>query len=181
LKPTSHFTKPWLLTLTALILATSIVVAGCAQTSPLQKMTPSNIPAGIAYADGQEISFVHTETSDADIAKALTDMMKSPVLYVPALAKAPAEMVANVYVFKNGAAGRGPLGFQSDVFDNPPGTPGYTPLRIITLVTWKDEPKSRILKSAAEVISAEKAGELSLEKTNVVVNMPFNSWQGGKR
>ena len=139
------------------------------------------VPAGLAYTEGQEIRFIHTEVSDPEIAKLLSDMMSSPVLVVPALAKAPEEMLANVYVFTNGAQGMGPLGFQPDVFDNPPGTEGYSPLRTIILVSWNDESKARELKSAAEVAEAESAGDVTLEMPGVVVNMPFITWPGGER
>ena len=78
-------------------------------------------------------------------------------------------------------AGKGPFGFQSDVFDNPPGTEGYSPLRSIHAVTWADPAKARELKSAAEVKAATDAGEVSIEQPGVVVNMPFVVWDGGKR
>ena len=139
------------------------------------------VPAGIAYAEGQEIRFIHTEVSDPDIAKVLSDMTGSPVLVVPSLANAPQEMLAKVYVFTNGIMGMGPLGFQPDVFDNPPGTTGYSPLRTIMLVSWKDESKARELKSVAEVTDAESKGEISVEQPGVVVNMPFITWPGGQR
>lgn len=141
----------------------------------------ASVPAGKAYAEGKEIFFSHTEASDADIAAMLTDMMKSPVLYVPALAQVPAEALADVYVFENGPKGMGPLGFQPDVFNNPPGTEGYSPLRQIILVKWIDEAKARELKSVAEISAAETAGEISTTKPGVVVNMPFMVWDGGKR
>jgi hypothetical protein len=139
------------------------------------------VPAGMAFAEGQEIRFIHTEVSDPEIAKLLTDMMDSPVLVVPSLAAAPEEMLAKVYVFANGVKGMGPLGFQPDVFDNPPDTPGYSPLRTIILVTWKDESAARELKSLADVMDAEAQGEISLEQPGVVVNMPFITWPGGER
>jgi hypothetical protein len=139
------------------------------------------VPAGKAYAEGREIRFIHTEVSDPDIAKVLSDMMGSPVLVVPSLTNAPQEMLANVYVFTNGIKGMGPLGFQPDVFDNPPGTTGYSPLRTITLVTWKDEGQARELKSLAEVTEAQSKGEVTLEQPGVVVNMPFITWPGGQR
>jgi hypothetical protein len=139
------------------------------------------VPAGVAYAEGEEIRFIHTEVSDPDIAKILTDMMDSPVLVVPSLASAPREMLANVYVFSNGVQGMGPLGFQPDVFDNPPGAPGYSPLRTIILVSWTDESKARELKSVAEITAAESEGEVTLETPGVVVNMPFITWPGGER
>lgn len=140
-----------------------------------------SVPAGLAYVDGQEIRFMHTEVSDPGVADVLTKMMDSPVLVVPALAQAPEALLADVYVFKNGVKGMGPLGFQPDVFDNPPGAQGYTPLRKIVFVTWNDETKARELKSLAEVLESEKAGDVTLEMSNVVVNMPFVTWPGGER
>ncbi len=99
------------------------------------------VPAVTGYSEGQEILFIHTETSDPKIAKILTDMMGgSPVLVVPALANAPKELLASVYVFTNGKTGdgpTGPLGGQADIFEHPPGDAGYRPLRAVTLVTWK--------------------------------------------
>lgn len=141
----------------------------------------AELPAGKAYAEGSEIYFVHTEVSDPDVAETLTNMMQSPVLLVPSLAEVPAESLANVYVFTNGIAGSGPFGFQPDVFDNPPGTSGYTPLRRLNVVTWVDESKARELRSAEEVLDAQKKGELTIEQPGVVVNMPFITWDGGKR
>ena len=139
------------------------------------------VPAGLAYVDGQEIRFMHTEVSDPGVADVLTKMMASPVLVVPSLAQAPEALLANAYVFKNGVKGMGPLGFQPDVFDNPPGSQGHSPLRKIIFVTWKDEGNARELKSLAEVLELEQAGELTLETSNVVVNMPFVTWPGGQR
>lgn len=137
------------------------------------------LPAGAAYAEGQEIRFMHTEVSDPDVAKLLSGMMSSPVLYVPSLAQAA--VTVPVYVFKNGGAGMGPLGFQPDVFGDLPGTDSYTPLRKIVFVTWVDESKARELKSVSEILEAEKNGEVTLEESNVVVNMPFVVWPDGKR
>ena len=130
---------------------------------------------------GKEIYFVHTEVSDPEIAKLLTDMMSSPVILVPGLADVPESALAEVYVFGNGEEGMGPLGFQPDVFDNPPGSEGYSPLRRLNVVTWTDPAKARLLKSAAEVMAAQDAGEVTIAQPGVVVNMPFVVWDGGKR
>ena len=156
-----------------------VVVAGCApKASGPAKV---ELPAGKAFADGKEIFFVHTEVSDADIAKLLSDMMTSPVLYVPALANVPDESLANVYVFANGSEGMGPLGFQADVFDNPPGTDGYSPLRRLNVVTWVDPAKAVMFTSVDEIIAAQEAGQVTVEQPGVVVNMPFVVWDGGQR
>ena len=178
----------------------ALLAAGCASATPAPAPTPTaamkmednggmamdmkapaSVPAGKAYAEGQDIYFMHTEVSDEGVAKVLTDMMNSPVLVVPLLAKASDDMLANVYVFKNGLKGMGPLGFQPDVFDNPPGTEGYRPLRRLILLTWKDEKTARELKSVAEVKAALDKGELTPEQPGVVINMPFVTWPGGMR
>jgi hypothetical protein len=157
-----------------IILAVGVIAA-------LNAPSAASVPPGRAFLDGQEIYFIHTEVSDADVAKALTGMMNSPVIHVPALAQVPSTVLADVYVFKNGVKGMGPLGFQPDIFDNPPGTSGYSPLRRLVLITWKDGVTARELKSLADIRSAESRGEITLEQTKVVINMPFISWPGGKR
>ncbi len=166
--------------MTLLIIATlTLLIAACApqQSGPAK----AELPAGKAYAEGKEIYFVHTEASDAGVAEKLTNMMKSPVVHVPTLANVPAESLANVYVFTNGVEGSGPFGFQADVFDNPPGTDGYTPLRSLNVITWAEGSTARELKSVAEVLEAETNGELGIEQPGVVINMPFVVWDGGQR
>jgi hypothetical protein len=140
-----------------------------------------SVPAGLAYAEGEEIRFIHTEASDAEIAGLLTDMMSSPVLHVPSLAEIPESATAIAYVFANGPEGMGPLGFQADVFDNPPGSAGYSPLRRLHIVTWADSAQAVELTSAAAVLEAEKNGLVTVEAKPIVVNMPFLTWPGGGR
>jgi hypothetical protein len=168
--------KLMLFVLAALLI---LVAAGCApkQSGPAKV----ELPAGKAYAEGKEIFFVHTEVSDPDIAKLLSDMMSSPVLYVPALAKVSDEALANVYVFSNGLKGMGPLGFQADVFDNPPGTDGYSPLRRLNVVSWVDPAKETMFTSVGEILAAQDAGQVTIAQPGVVVNMPFVVWDGGQR
>ena len=119
------------LTLFSILLLT-VLLSACARTTGPNF---AEIPAGMAYADGETIYFAHTEVSDPQVGELLTKMMKSPVLVVPSLAEAPDAMVAPVYVFQNGIAGSGPFDFQADVFSNQPGDPDYTPLRRVALVT----------------------------------------------
>jgi len=157
----------------------ALLLAACAPAA--EKMPEALLPAGAAFADGKEIFFVHTEASDPDIADLLTKMMDSPVLYTPGLADAPESSLAEVYVFDNGLEGMGPLGFQADVFDNPPGTEGYSALRRLNVVTWVDPAKARLLKSEAEILAAKEAGEVAIQQPGVVINMPFVVWDGGAR
>ncbi|MBA3072552.1 MAG: hypothetical protein FP831_03080 [Anaerolineae bacterium] len=155
-------------------------LASCS-VQPQATGTFAQVPAGLAYAEGKEIYFTHTEASDPGIAETLTNMMQSPVIYVPSLADVPESALANVYVFENGVSGKGPLGFQPDVFNNPPGTEGYTPLRQIILTKWVDGEKAVEFMSESEILQAEKDGKLTTTKSGVVVNMPFLVWDGGKR
>ena len=163
----------------SILAALMFILAACApqESGPAK----AELPAGKAYADGKEIYFVHTESSDPGVSETLTNMMDSPVVHVPSLAKVPDEALANVYVFTNGVEGSGPFGFQADVFDNPPGTDGYTPLRRLNVITWVDGANVRELTSAADVLEADTAGELTIEQPGVVINMPFVVWDGGKR
>ncbi len=41
--------------------------------------------------------------------------------------------------------------------------------------------KPRELRSAAEIGAAVRRGALMIERTGVVVNMPFVRWPGGRR
>jgi hypothetical protein len=165
--------------LTLIGLLTATFLGACAAQK--NQMPTAVLPAGKAFAEGKEIFFIHTEASDQEIAQLLTNMMSSPVLYVPSLAESPESALAEVYVFDNGLKGMGPLGFQADVFDNPPGAPGYSPLRRINVVTWGDPAQARELKSAADILAAKDAGEVTISQPGVVVNMPFVVWEDGKR
>lgn len=138
-------------------------------------------PVAGLYA-GEQIFFIHPEASNAEVAAMLTDMMAgSPVLVVPELAEVPERARDEVYVFANGVEGIGPFGFQRDVCPTAPGDKGYSPLRTVVLVTWRDEGQARELTTAEAVSAAADAGEVDLEETPVVVNMPFVTWPGGQR
>ena len=169
----------------SIILLAALLAAlpAAAQMSSMSGDQPA-MPAVSGYAEGEEILFLHTAASDPEIAGLLTNMMGSPVLTVPALAKAPDELLAQVFVFTNGLktdGARGPLGFQPDVFDNIPVSDGYSPLRTIVLVTWGDAASARLLKSSEEIEKARQAGDLTVEIPGVVVNMPVLTWPGGRR
>lgn len=166
-------------------------MAGESEMKPMMDMSGGmdlsaipRVPPVFGYAVGEDIRFIHTEVSDAEIAGVLTDMMGSPVLVVPSLADVPADLLAHVYVFENGVqpdGPRGPLEFQPDVFDRPAGAEDYTPLRRIMLVNWRDDSEPRVLRSSEEVETAEAAGQIRITDSEIVVNMPFLTWPGGQR
>lgn len=156
------------------ILTAGLVVVGLFLTRP--EISPDD-----SYVDGERIEVLHTEASDRQLADTLSKMMDSPVLFVPSLAEAPRTMLANLYIFTNGPRGLGTRGFQPDVLDNPPRSPGYSPLRAVSLVTWLDPSAARELKSASELLEAERRGEVRIEQPGIVINTPLLSWPTGKR
>lgn len=144
--------------------------------------TEARLPPVAGLYDGEQVFFVHPEVSGPDVAEVLTGMMGgSPVLVVPELADVSTSARDEVYVFANGIEGAGPLGFQPDVLPSAPGDDAYRPLRTVVLVTWVDEGRARMLSSADEITAAADAGDVLLETTDVVVNMPFLTWPGGQR
>lgn len=144
-------------------------------------MTTMQAPPVKGLSEGEEILFLHREASDPQVAQMLTDMMRSPVLVVPAFAEVPSSALGAVYVFRNGLRGEGPFGFQPDVFDRPAGHVDYTPLRRVHFVSWREGRHARALRSSGEVRDAESRGELAVEVSRAVVNMPMLSWPGGHR
>ncbi len=133
------------------------------------------------YYDGDELFFIHTEASDRQVASMLTEMMGPQVVLAPRLAETPASLRAEVYVFQNGVEGMGPFGYQPDVFSSVPGTEGYSPLRAIHLVSWNADATPRELRSVEEVQKAASRGEITINESGVVVNMPVLVWPGGHR
>ncbi len=142
------------------------------------------VPPVTALYAGEEIRFIHTEASDPEVAGVLSEMMGSPVIVVRSLAEVPGTVLGDVYVFENGVqpdGESGPFGFQPDVFDTIPGDAGYTPLRSVNLVTWREGAQPRTLRSAEDVLAADQAGEVEIAQPGIVVNMPVVDWPGGGR
>jgi len=167
-------------------------VDSAATTEEVDGMSDANMsglafPEVLGYYEDEEILFVHTAASDPDIATTLQDMMgSSPVIYVESLSEVPIDSTASVYVFTNGVgpdgmAAMGPFGFQPDVFDSVPGDEGYSPLRRVTTVTWVDPSGAETLTSLVAVDKAGQDGLVTLEQTDIVVNMPLLRWPTGER
>lgn len=126
--------------------------------------------------EGEDVFFLHTEVSDESIAEILTEMMGPKVVVVSSLADIPEELLGNVYVFTNGLIDGGPLGFQPDIFDSVPGDKTYTPLRRIQLVTWAVDSSPEQLNHVSDILEAEESGDVTIEPSGIVVNMPILVW-----
>lgn len=145
---------------------------------------PITIPMIDGYYNGERVFFVHTEVSDKAMAEMMTWMINFPTLHTSELKNIPEDDMSKVYVFTNGIAGSGPYGggpfmFQIDVFDSIPGQMGYSQFRVPHLVTWNDDSTPRVLTSIEEILEAESNGELTIQKTDNVVNAPMIVWKSG--
>ena len=78
----------------------------------------------------------------------------------------PGNKTAPIWAFTNGDDG------QRNIVDTVPGRKDYSPLWAVRLVTWKDGADVRVLRSAAAVARAQRAGELSIKAMPIVVNCP---------
>lgn len=138
-------------------------------------------PLVLGLYEGEEVFFIHTEVSDAEVAALLTEMMGPQVVLVPELTNAPEELLDDLFVFTNGVRGTGPLGFQPDIFASVPSEAEYRPLRAIQFVTWQAGASPRRLRSADEVWAAADANEVVVESSGIVVNAPVLVWPNGNR
>lgn len=148
---------------------------------PFNPEMPITIPMIDGYHEGNKVFFIHTEVSDEKMARMMSMMINFPTISVSELHDIPVEKQSKVYVFTNGIAGKGPYGggpfmFQIDIFDSVPGKDEYTDYRVPHLVTWKEDSVPRLLTSESEVLQAESDGELTIEKTDMIVHAPMIVW-----
>ena len=73
---------------------------------------------------------------------------------------------APIWAFTNGDDG------QRNIIDTVPGRGDYTPLWAVRMVTWRNGADVRVLRSAASVARAQRAGELTIRPVPIVVNCP---------
>jgi hypothetical protein len=78
----------------------------------------------------------------------------------------PGNATAPIWAFTNGDAG------QRNIIDTVPGRNDYTPLWAVRMITWRDGANVRVLRSAAAVARAQRAGELTIRAMPIVVNCP---------
>lgn len=149
--------------------------ATSAPSSNNKTVSSSSIPIQLSkgYVNGKIAFFIATDASDNQIALSITNNTGFKVNYAPNLALTPESARQQGYVFINGIkTSDSPMGFQLGVASALPGENGYSPLNQVNFVKWNANTTPRILKSAAEVMTAEKNGELIVAKTNIVINSP---------
>jgi hypothetical protein len=132
-----------------------------------------SIPLSKGYVNGKIAYFIATDASDSQIAASIKNTTGFKVNVAPSLASTPESALQPGYVFVNGIkTSESPVGFQLGVTSALPGEKGYSPLSQVNYVKWNANATPRILKSASEILTAQKNGELSIAKTNIVINSP---------
>jgi hypothetical protein len=148
-----------------------------AQEHSMDNLTSSNvsIPVSTGFIDGKIAYFIATDASTQEVASSVSNTTGFKVNYSPSLANTSESARQQGFVFLNGFSGEeGPLGSQLSVATAVPGDPDYSPLFDINYVHWNMNNTSdiRILKSADEIFDAQQNGELTITKSNVVINSP---------
>ena len=167
------------LTRKAALALAAVLLAACA-SAPSADGPRAHFPLLRGWADGQEVTYVTTDISDATVAKAKN------ANFVPALANAlPARsgqrsMVDKVYAVTNFT--------QGSVFASAPAPLGhlnrdtaYSPLWQMVMVSWRAGQPPHTLKSQEQILDAAEKGLVLLETTSVVLNCPIihHATQGG--
>ncbi|TVP41068.1 DUF7482 domain-containing protein [Candidatus Nitrosocosmicus arcticus] len=131
-----------------------------------------SIPVEKGYVNGNISYFISTDASQEMIVSSITNTTKFDVNYAPTLSNTPELSRQQGFVFTNGLLGNGTFEHQLPVASAASGDEGYSPLFQINYVKWNNESQPRILKSTADIMDAQSQGELTVEKSNVVINSP---------
>jgi hypothetical protein len=152
----------------------SAVATAQKQTSNLAIKIPTSItmPLSKGYVDGKIRYFLATDASDNKIAVSITKSTGFKVNFAPTLTMIPVSARGQGYDFLNGIKGEGSFGFQTPVSNAVPGEKGYSPLVQLNLVRWNPVTKPTVLKSLAEIVNAEKNGQITIINTNIIINSP---------
>ena len=178
----------------AVIIATSLIItllssgiaqgqdSNFSQNDPLKSIdkitngsndsTFISIPVEKGFVNGNISYFISTDASEEMIVSSVTNTTKFDVNYAPTLGDTPQISRQQGFVFTNGVIGNGTFENQLPVATAASGDEGYSPLFEINYVKWNNDSQPRILKSAAEIMDAQSKDELSIQKSNIVINSP---------
>lgn len=123
--------------------------------------------------DGRTIYYIVTDATPVGPA----DMMG--VVHAPTLAKTiDSPAAVDLYQFKNGIKGTGPMGFQPGIAASAPGDANYSPLWRIHMISWKSPDQARLLETVDDIFAQQRAGALKVAiarpmNSDHVVNCPF--------
>ncbi|BDQ31106.1 hypothetical protein NZNM25_01100 [Nitrosopumilus zosterae] len=123
--------------------------------------------------DGRTIYYIVTDATPSDPAE-MMGVVSSPT---------SASLIANsaavdLYQFKNGLAGTGPLGFQPGIATGAPGDSNYSPMWRIFVIGWSDPANAQLLETVDDVNAYKEAGLIDIGiarpmDSDHIVNCPF--------
>ncbi|MEM3089811.1 MAG: hypothetical protein QXY22_04500, partial [Candidatus Nitrosotenuis sp.] len=127
--------------------------------------------------DGRAIYYIIPDATPAGPAQAIG------VPTVPKLANAlSAQVFSDMYQFKNGIKGTGPLGFQQSVLDVITDQ-SYVPLCRVSIVEWNNAKDASVLETVADINNKKSEGSIHVTlarplSSDYVMNCPLVSNKG---
>jgi hypothetical protein len=112
--------------------------------------------------EGEDVYFIRTDTSDQGFAQG------EGLVWAPKIAVLSAQdLVGDAYLMEGAPD-------QPAVVSSAPGRPDFTPAWRISRGRWNGSPKD--LTSVAELRDAQAAGDLDVERTDIVLNGAVVKW-----
>jgi len=123
--------------------------------------------------DGRTIYYIVTDATPSGPASMMG------VTPAPTSANLIASSAAvDLFQFKNGIKGSGPLGFQAGIAASAPGDANYSPMWRIFMISWNDPANASLLETVADFNAFKKAGLIDINiarpmNADHIVNCPF--------
>ena len=123
--------------------------------------------------DGRTIYYIVTDATPSGPA-GMMGVVSSPT---------SASLIANsaavdLYQFKNGLTGTGPLGFQPGIAAGAPGDANYSPMWRIFMIGWENPDEAQLLETIDDMNAYDEAGLINIGiarpmDSDHIVNCPF--------
>jgi len=139
----------------------------------LEEMTVTFIAHRGWGPDGRTIYYIVTDATPSGPASMMG------VTPAPASANLIASSAAvDLFQFKNGIKGSGPLGFQAGIAASGPGDANYSPMWRIFMISWNDPTNALLLETVDDFNAFKKAGLIDINiarpmNADHIVNCPF--------
>ena len=123
--------------------------------------------------DGRTIYYIVTDVTPSGPAE-LMGIVNAPTLS----GLITSSVAVDLFQFKNGIIGSGPLGFQAGIATSAPGDVNYSPIWRISGITWKNPDDASLLQTLQDISAFQKAELVSTAllrpmDSNHIVNCPF--------
>ncbi len=123
--------------------------------------------------DGRTIYYIVTDATPSGPAGGMG------VVYTPTSANMIANAAAvDLFQFRNGITGSGPLGFQPGIASGAPGDINYSPMWRIFMVGWENPEQALLLESIGDIQAHQEEGLININvarpmDSDHIVNCPF--------